>query len=313
MKLVLSVLLTCALLPGIVASSPRGSAGTTNIAQLRKMFVQKFGADFELLSDRVGEVERERYWIVTARAKRSGTFTFRYKFQRVNYGYKYGDNEYHLEVGDKGCKRMLFFSTRPDICVGDSIILHFQISDYVVNHTFTNVSSFPTYFTSSYTGMEGLQDEVVANPLGQHLKYLGRTVRSSIRRDLRYSAVDFSAIFEAANPGKVDLVLSADVPDALGEFHTQSQGVSFHMVVVPEGEPITTVVGLEHIWESDYAPDESHKPRSSSFGSRTHGQEVLMLHAGDRISLTYGAMSLPTRSGMEELSLQVKPVIKAAP
>src|SRR5213596_2217793 len=91
-----------------MSGKPTPKPKPANVALLRKQFVQAFGADFELLRDETKEEDGAKYWLATVQAKRSGSFSFRFKFQRVNYGYKYADNEYRVVVGEKGCKRMLF-------------------------------------------------------------------------------------------------------------------------------------------------------------------------------------------------------------
>jgi hypothetical protein len=286
-----------------------------NVVQLRKLFVQTFGADFELLSDEVEEGAGGKFWVPTVKATRSGSFTFRYKFQRVNYGYKFSDNEYRVVVGEKGCKRTLFYGFHPDMCVGDSIVLRIQIDNYVTRHSFSKVSRFKTDFSSSYTGMEDMVTGEIDNPLAAHLKLLGRTARASIRRDLRYVSVDYRAVFEAKDPGQFKLQLSALVPDALREFDKKNVGSShaIPIMIVAGDEPLRTIATEEHIWESDLAPDESYHPQSSSAGGRNHEAGVLMLHTGDKITLSYRGMWLPTREGMETLSLQVKPIIEKLP
>jgi hypothetical protein len=309
-RLCLSSLVVSSILIGLVSGNAGALPDTTNIDQLRKMFVQTFGADFELLSDKTSVGKDGKYWVVTVKARRAGSFAFRYKFQRLNYGYKFADNEYRVEVGEKGCKRMLFYGFHPDMCVGDAIVLHINISDYVVKHRFLNVDRYKTSFNSSYTGLEDLQTDEVVNPLGTHLKFLGRNIRPSIYRDLRRVAVDFRAVFEAMEPGNVNLQLSAAVPDQLRDYYKTEQINSVPIVIVAENEPITIVANEEHIWESDDAPDESYHPRSGSLGGKNHYSDLLMLHTGDRVSLTYCGVKLPTGNGLDKVSNEVRPVIK---
>jgi hypothetical protein len=309
-RLCLSCLVVGSILIGLLPVKAGALPATTNIDQLRKMFVQTFGADFELASDKTSDGKDGKYWVVTVKAKRSGSFTFRYKFQRLNYGYKFADNEYRVEVGEKACKRMLFFGFHPDMCVGDSIVLHIDISDYVVKHKFLNAGIYKTSFTSSYTGLEGLQAHDVENPLMAHLKFLGGNIRPSIYRDLRTVAVDFRAVFEAREPGNVNLQLSATVPELLREYYRPDEINSIPITIVAETEPITMVANEEHLWESDDAPDQSYDPRSGSLGGKNHYSDLLMLHTGDRVSLTYCGMKLPTGKDLEKVSNGVKPVIK---
>lgn len=285
----------------------------TDVAQLRKMFVRTFGADFELLSDRVTEKNGDRFWRATVKAKHSGGFTFRYKFQRVNYGYKYGSNEYWVVVGESGCRRMMFFGTRPDMCVEDAIVISIQISDYVINHTFTTVSIYPQHFTSSYTGMEDLKTDAVDNPLADRMKFLGRQVRGSVYRDLRTVGVDYRAVFEARDAGQFNLQLAPQLPEGLRDFKNDRLADPIPINVVGDKESILTVAAEEHIWESDDAPDPSLNPRGSSSGGRNHYEKVLMLRPGDRISVTYCTMRLPNRREMELLADQVTPIVKSLP
>lgn len=297
-----------------LSKTPTREPKPANVAQLRQMFIQTFGADFELLGDEVKAAAGEKYWLARVKAKRSGSFSFRYKFQRVNYGYKYGDNEYRVVVGEHGCKRMLFYGFHPDMCVGDAIVLHIQISDYVINYRFSKLSIYRTPFSSSYTGVEDLKVDEVDNPLANHLKFLGRTVNPKLRRDLRAAFVDYRAVFEAKEPGEFKLHLSARLPDALQEFNRKREEENaIPVIIVAEQDPTLTIAAEEYIWESDDAPDESYHPQSASLGGRNHPYGVLMLHPGDRISLTYGGMWLPTRQGLEALSDQVKPIIEKRP
>jgi hypothetical protein len=307
-------ILGLALLSIPVLPQPVSESESAKVTRLRALFIRTFESDVHLITDTVEEEGGDKYYVVTAIAKRSGNFTFRYKFRRVNYGYKFGDNEYHVVVGDDGCKRMLFYGFHPDLCVNDAIVLHFQISDYVVDHSFSKRSRFPEFFQSSYTGMEDLVAEEVDNPADKHMRYLGRTTNPSILRDLRSVAVTYRAIFQAAEPGRFTLKLAPVVPDVLLEFQkSEPREYSIPIVVVSENEPLVSTAEEEHIWESDLAPDESFHPRSSSVGARNHVAPVLKLRTGDRVSLTYSTMGLPTGKGLEDAARKVKPQIQIAP
>jgi hypothetical protein len=309
-KIILAIL-SVALLAIPVLPRAAAESQSVKVTRLRAMFIETFEPDFHLITDTVKEERGDKYYVVTAIAKRGGNFTFRYKFRRLNYGYKFGDNEYHVVVGASDCKRMLFYGFHPDMCVDDAIVLHFQINDYVTNHSFSKMSRFPEFYQSSYTGLEDLVTEEVDNAADKHLRYLGRTINPSIRRDLRSVAVTYRAVFEAAGPGRFTLKLSSVVPEALQVFQKpEPADYSIPIVIVAENEPLVATAEEEHIWESNLAPDESYHPRSASMGGRDHNAPVLELRTGDRVSLTYSIMDLPTGKGLEDAAHKVIPKIQ---
>jgi hypothetical protein len=109
------------------------------------------------------------------------------------------------------------------------------------------------------------------------------------------------------------LKLAPVVPEALKEFQKSEQlEYSIPIVIVSENEPVVATAEEEHIWESDLAPDESYHPRSASMGGRNHNAPVLKLRTGDRISLTYSIMGLPTGKGLEDAAHKVTPKIQCS-
>lgn len=290
-----------------------GSQATkTNLPQMRKTFVEAFGADFDLLSDEVREKAGNKYWLATVRPKRSGNFVFRYKFRRINYSYKYSDNEFPIKVGDEGCSRTLSYGLRPDICLGDSLVVPISINDNLVNHTFTNVSRFVTADRSEFNELGGLildrlQSE---NPTKAHLKYVGRTVRPSIERGLRYVQVSFQAVFEAVDMGSFELHMSPRLPAELREFASENPtSTKTPINIVASGIPITALAASEQVLESD----EEQNPIVSSAGGRSYQTSKLTLRPGDQIILTYCMMRLPTSRGLEKLADEVEPIIVQRP
>lgn len=273
--------------------------------ELRQAFVQTYSPDFELVSDEVREHDGRTYWLASVKATRSGEFVFRHGYESPGYGHRYHDNECRIFIGEKGCRRELSESLRPQtFCVGDTAILPMLVGKGLTHHTFRRVSRFPEYYVSPF------QTALDSRPIGisglsSVLTYLGREAHPATNRSGTRTTVQLVAFFEAAGTGRLNLELSPRWPASM----QQARVLTHSILVVPPDSPITALVAEESTLESDEA---SETPRASSSGGNNYRVSVTMLRPGDRISLSYGtAVVMPGAEAAD--AAQVEPVVHARP
>lgn len=325
-----------AVLPFILIAFPAQGQGpstkTVDVAQLKLKFKEAFSHDFEIVGDEVRKKGEEEFWLVTVRAKKAGVFVFRYKFQRlqtgyfsvkdntyhvysdkeaVKDGYHYYDNEYQIFVGEKGCKRSLYYYNafslplQPSICAGDAVIIPIRIDKGFMKHSFSNVSRFEIEIPPHEIDDKALDTQPVENLAAAHLKYIGQAEQISVPQSDGYR-VEFSAIFEATRPGKFNLQLSAQVLDKTKQDNKTNASLTREtpIIVVPKDNPITILASHVRTEKT-----EDGFEGSSSLGSNNYPVKTLILRPGDRVSVEYLILGV-FRKAEDHKSLQVKPIIE---
>ncbi len=304
MKIVALAIL-CAASYAMPAADLQGRKTMTDVNELRKSFVQTFGEDVDLVSDEVREMSGAKYWLACVRAKKSGTFIFRHKFEQTRT-YRYMDIECRITVGEKGCSRTLRPDLRPQLfCIGDSVIIPFTLGDQIISHSFSRISRFPNYYESSFDGPS--DDRKIDNPAANHLRYTGRDSHVAVHRHGREASVEFNAFFEAINIGRFNLSLSPRFPGAMRHDPGKPpQLFVTSVIIVPKEAPVIGVIASVSVHGVE-------NERWSSAGGAGYPTSVLMLRPGDRISMTYGRTVIPNDKETQGLVKEVEPVIKLLP
>lgn len=264
-------------LPAAHARQPPQGA-TPDTARLGQALADAFGENFEIVHTELGSGLYERggrFWLVHATPRRSGMFELRYRYDYRDLTrpedplYTHVEHTSSIRVGERGCRRRL---RGTDVCLGDTVILPFVVSD--TGHTFALTFREPSAdgFTDSVDTQAARGTEPVPNPLSEHLGYVAthRYEMPNRARTGRGRTVT-SAEFVAVAPGRFNLSLSS-TPSAAG---------SVPIVIVPRGQPVTVLLANERI-------TASHATRrfASHWGNQ-YLTTVLLLQPGDRITLEY--------------------------
>ncbi|HEU0300537.1 MAG TPA: hypothetical protein VFR37_13800 [Longimicrobium sp.] len=270
------------------------SAATPDTAQLRQALAAAFGGDVEIARTELSDGLRERggiFWLVYAAPRRSGNYELSYRYEyhdRVhpeNPLYTHVEHTSYVRVGEAGCWRR---GEGRDVCLGDTIILPFVVSDYT-GHTF-RVTRHPLPPDEAppqpepLYGVDTTGSGAIPNPLSAHLRYLGSQSGESLRRNGGGSII-YSATFAAVAPGRFNLAVSTRGP---GESPPPASAYgSVPVIIVPRGQPVTVLLANETV----VGRDEKHG--FSSHSGNQYLTTALILQPGDRITLNYGSRPLP--------------------
>lgn len=292
----LSPLAAALLLCGAITAPPPASAGRPaaqfptppDTAQLRKSLARALGGDFQIVRHEVSEGTRERggpFWLVHVRPTRSGDWHLRYRYKYVdrvhpeNPLYTHVQHDSYVRVGAAGCGRR---RQAKEGCVGDTIILPFVLGQFS-GHTFT------VEYRGPDTGQElgnwddprgfTAADSSIANPAAPVLRYLGMR-RTVMLHRIPGSTTVYTAAFEAVAPGRLNLALQPRLPGA-GPPRAVSWEGSVPVLVVPRGQPVTTLLPAEEVTGMDETRG------FSSHSGNEYPTTLLLLQPGDRISLEF--------------------------
>ena len=328
----LAAALALGLFPPAPAAQEQRPPVRRDAAALRRALAGALKGEFEIVRDEF--TRRSTYhsgggfWLAHLRPRRAGRFA-------LEYTYEYDDpfdqsGEPHtrvvrtvgLNVGPRGCwRRPEYMTSRFEPCLGDTIILPVALDAYrkeYAGHAF----KFTVHSVSGARGAagpeewqgvlrrqqeQGLDRAPVANPLAEHLKYVGRAAHVQPHRAPGYTAV-FEATFEAVRPGRFNLSLGADAPAVLPAGLARDGSVP--VIVVARGTPVTWLAGQESV--------SDHKGRFSSHWGESYLTTPVIMQPGERLTLPYHRYSVRGRgAGREpaeaELRAGVAPVIRRLP
>ncbi len=278
----------------LLAPQSLSAETTPDTAQLRQALADAFGDDVEIARTEFSDGTPERggtFWLVYAAPRRSGNYELSYRYdyrdhvRPENPLYTHVEHTSYIRVGEAGCWRR---REGRDVCLGDTIILPFVISDYT-GHTFRfsrralpadeelPVSAHLFHLDTAGSG-------AIPNPLAAHLRYLGSHSYEMLRRNGGGSVV-YSATFEAVAPGSFNLAVSSRPAD--GAPHELSPYGSVPVIIVPRGQPVTVLLANETV----VGRDEKHG--FSSHSGNQYLTTALLLQPGDHITLQYGSRPLP--------------------
>lgn len=305
-KALIVAFVLCAL--ASVASYPAAGqklkeTGGQDAARLRQAFADACGTDFEIVKDELTQRSTWHgagtFWLVHVRPKRSGHYTLKYRYDYNDPHYTYVEHEMYMSVGEKGCRRGVRSGAIAGACMGDTIIFPVAAGKYT-GHTFSlkrqEQSTTGEDVQKSLRDMEvsGLYTEPVANPAGEYLKYIGRSVDYMPHRNGGFT-VEFHATFEAVRPGSFNLALAGRAPDSASLKLSASGSVP--MVIVERDAPATVLAQYETVVGTD---------AKRGFSSHT-GNEYLtgikILQTGDRIALPYQRFSSRRTAPEEQIGL----------
>lgn len=333
--LVMSALALC-LLPAAQSAQEQGPERRPPVrrdaARLRRALAQALRGEFEIVRDEL--TRRSTYysgggfWLAHVRPKRAGHFALKYTYEYADPFDKSGEPHTRVErsiafhVGPRGCwRRPDYMASRFEPCLGDTVILPIALDAYrkeYAGHVFEftvhsarppGAAAGPEKWQEDLARQQeaGLNKEPVANPLAEHLKYLGRVTHIMPHRAPGYTA-EFYATFEAVKPGRFNLSLGAGVP-GVRPAGFQRDG-SVPVIVVERGTPVTWLAAQESVAE--------YKGRFSSHWGENYLTTPVVMQRGERLTLRYHSFSQRGRGrGGEpdklEMSAAVAPVIHRLP
>lgn len=317
---ILSILPALALCGAIAVPSPSAShpdprPPSADTAQLRKDLALALGADFQIVRHEVSQGTRERggpFWLVHVRPTRSGDWHLRYRYKYVdrvhpeNPLYTDVQHDSYIRVGAPGCGRR---RQAKEACLGDTLILPFVLNDFS-GHTFSVEYRGPDtgQELGEYAEAGGFTptDSSIANPAAPVLRFLG-TRRSVMLHRIPGSTTVYSAAFEAVAPGRLNLAVQPRIPGV--PLAAASALGSVPVLVVPRGQPVTTLLASEEVT----GMDETHG--FSSHSGNGYPTTLLLLQPGDRISLEFSQFTIRGRDypRTDEGAREVVPVITRLP
>jgi hypothetical protein len=253
------------------------AGATPDTAQLRRALAEALGEDFRIVHTELSSGLRERggtFWLVHALPRRAGMFELRYRYDYQDHVrpndplYTHVEHTSYIRVGEPGCLRR---RQAKDVCLGDTLILPFVVTDS--GHTFALTFREPS---GDWAGAPDARaapgTESVPNPLSAHLGFLGAQRHHMPSRSATgRGRTTFSAEFVARAPGRFNLSLSSS-PSAAG---------SVPVVIVPRGQPVTVL-----LWREQVTARHETQRFASHWGNQ-YMTSVLLLQPGDRITLEY--------------------------
>lgn len=316
------MIVSCFCLLSIIAENGFGFQDqNAEAANLRRLFVQAVGQDFEIVKDEKKTRPRDSvsdYWLVHVKPRRSGYYTLKYTYKFVGSPNNYpeeGETIIRIGVGGKRCyRRNLPENGIANFCLGDTIIIPITTIN-MRNHAFT--------FERREQGTESLEKaqketrsyqkitpvQSLNNPLAANLKFLGIQRADRPHRNCCPVTYEFYAYFEAIKPGKFNLGLSSTGTDAPDSSFVMTDGGTPIIIVNPE-TPITGLVSSE---ETTHYGD---KKRFSAHGGNNFPTTLLILQTGDVFALKYGGFTTDygfgSKSKKQEIP-DIKPAIYKIP
>jgi hypothetical protein len=202
----------------------RGAADPPDREALLRDFRGAFSKDFDVVGERFARIGKSSpYWVVEVKPKRFGHFDFRCEYQEP-----WGFNaqtvkracEFRVAVGKQGEPRLHWRAdfwqiTYPLANVGDTILLPFPIGQAIGQPRFGNLSQSKAPLQLD-EGLDkarqpappgaALPFELHNNALAGHLSVIRLHTSSTVDRAGATEGHELGAVFEAAKPGRFNLV-----------------------------------------------------------------------------------------------------------
>ncbi len=311
-RLLLFVLLVASACPVLAQKHPVRKS--VDFEQLRSTFVAAVANDFELVKDELKQRSNQSgggtYWLAHLKAKHPGTFTLSYRYNYNDPHYSHVERIFNLNIGRKSCRRGVpNYGSYFRFCLGDTIIFPVVINNFT-EHEFTLKS---TAYTPEQDAVwekvykeprdESLDQTAVNNPAADLLRYVGSSSYKMLHRNGGYT-LEARAVFEAQNPGRLNLGLSAAFPDLpsaiLSSVGVGNGGGGTSIIIVSRDTPLTLLASAHGVEGYTRGYD------GSEFVSSTSGDsfmiDVIFLQPGDRISLKYYTTIRSARYERSELA-----------
>lgn len=314
LKIPFATLALCAVafLPPAAATEERRPPVRHDAKLLRRALEAAVGGEFVFVRDEL--VRRSAYygggayWLAHVRPKRAGSFslkyTYRYEdpFNKEDPLYTHVAHTITINVGPRGCYRppqhLNAFSWP---CLGDTVILPVVLDAY--KRTYTE-HKFEFAVLSVSKGGEpagpndwqrvelrrqeaGLGKDEIANPLAEHLKYVGSTSHVSPHRAAGFT-VEYYATFEAVRPGRFNLLLGRVSAPVLSKLTPQQAG-GIPVIVVARGTPVTWLAARESV--------HGYTERFGSHSGNEYHTTPVILQPGERLTVRYGGFTRGGRDG----------------
>lgn len=269
-------------------------ANRTELDQLRKLFIEAVGQDFELVKDvankRTDPRGGETYWLAHVKPRRSGHYalTYTYKYTHKFSHPEEGENELIIRVGEKNCSRYNYDNLGlTNVCLGDTVIVPIRL-DQVTGHKFSLKS---TYQDGENIGKTGTNSkpyggdeylEQVINPLEEHLKYLGTQRHVMLHRSYGSQTVTYTAFFEAKSLGRFNFAVFSSLGDDAPDKTTRVDPLNaLPIIIVKPGTPITALVYHEN------TISYSDNKRFSGHAGHDFLTKLMILQPGDVFAVEY--------------------------
>ncbi len=277
------------------SSSGQKKTPARDTSELRRLFVEAYGEDFELVRDEADG----QFWLAHAKPKRSGHFKLKYKYKYVDRVrpkdplYEFVEHEIPVWVGPRGCRRRVQDRNYTDVCLGDTIIVPVVLENFT-GHTFSLTGrelqpqseplteSLRMEMAARPEEDKKLHAQSVANPAGEFLKYVGSQAHYSPHRSPGFT-MSFYATFEAVKPGSFNLSVGALVSDAL-PLGLMSGGGGVPVIIVEKGVPVTFLASGEYV--------NSYGGGFSSGSGNGYLTTPVIMQPGDRITLQFHGYSV---------------------
>jgi hypothetical protein len=267
---------------------------SVDLKQLQRKFEAVVGKDFEFIK---GELKRRSnasgggtYWLAHLKPKSPGSFKLTYRYNYNDPHYSHVEREFGLNVGRQGCRRGVpNYGSYHRFCVGDTIIFPVAIFNFT-EHEFSLTSTPYTVeqdaaWEKSYPSDESVSSDPVNNPLAEQLKYVGNSSHRLLHRNGGYTLEGY-AVFEAQNPGRFNVTVSAVYPDVASAVLSGIRtGGGPSIIVVSRATPVTLLASHHEV--RGYTMGYNGQEYVSSTSGDAYMIDVMILQPGDRISLKY--------------------------
>lgn len=289
---------------------------------LRRLFAQSVGQNFEIVGDELVRRPRDtadRYWLVRVKPKRSGYYKLKYSFKFIKSYSDYPEEGEHtmvIGVGGKRCYR----HNNPqngisNVCLGDTVIIPIQVANATA-HEFSFQAEYNKTDESLEEGRKRFTQWVsygqvspVFNQLSPHVKLLGIKSSAMAHRACCAETIDYFATFEAVKPGRFNLGLSSFEGDAMpGESTKMRPEDGTPIIIVNPGTPITALVPSE---DTIHYADAK---RFSSHAGNSFITNLMILQPGDVFTLRYSQSTINYGFGEKKPQIrEIKPAIYRLP
>lgn len=250
--------------------------------QLRRSLRKAFGSQLQILDENIaqedGKYGGRLYWILRLRPKDIGRYLITHRCSNSIGSYSIHENVYKFQIAPSQTTRTFTYTDRrvrtreeisPEACLGDSVILFFEISPRYYDHEFT-LEHF-----SSDNELDDYKDEfvknesiVIENPIDDCLSCVS-VERGYIIPHIPPYIPYLRLSFKAKEPAEFNLGFSLD--------NTEPKLTDFSIPILIVDKEETLDVLISSCMSRNLDPDGG----GSSAGSWKIGQDAAVLRVGD--------------------------------
>jgi hypothetical protein len=270
-----------------------------DLEQLRSTFVAAVANDFELVKDEIKQRSNQSgggtYWLALLKAKHPGTFKLSYRYNYNDPLYSHVERSFNLNIGRKSCRRGVpSYGSYFRFCLGDTIIFPVVINNFTEHEFMLKSTAYTPEQDAVWEKVykeprdESLDQTAVNNPAADLLRYVGSSSYKLLHRNGGYT-LEAQAVFEAQNPGRLNVGLGAEFPDwpsaVLSSVGVGNGGGSTSIIIVSRDTPLTLLASAHEV--EGYTRGYDGREYVSSTSGDGFMVDVIFLQPGDRISLKY--------------------------